>query len=115
MEPELELCEHTRLKGNCPLCEFEAKGPLSTQAFLEELPYEFPEEFPEFWGDGDSIRTQRRHLNEIEESCLKVSLEGFEGYKDDTCSLQKNSNHGHNPYTNLPYGRNETVGGNNAA
>ena len=83
MEQEMKLCLHTRVPEMCPECEFDVGGRVySTQAFLESLPYEYPEEFPDFFGDGSSIRAQRQLLNEIEESHLQVSLEGFEGYSD---------------------------------
>lgn len=94
---ELNLCKHTRLADNCPVCEFEVKDTLSSVAFLDSLPLEFPEEFPEYWKNRNSINAQRKLLNEAEETHLIVSLEGFEGT-------------GHSDNEN-PYDRSEVTGG----
>lgn len=66
-------------------------------SFLDSLPLEFPEEFPEYWKNGSSIRNQRVLLNEAEETHLAVSLQGLTGVSvsDDFAN---------------PYDRVETVG-----
>jgi hypothetical protein len=103
MEQELDICEHTRVRANCPLCEFEAKGPLNTQAFLEGLPYEYPEEFPEFFGNGAGIKAQRKILEDQIDSFQAVANEGFvSAYKLESPS-------GYDINIALPYERIETV------
>ncbi len=83
MEVEYNLCKHTRLASNCPVCEFEAKPKQTAIEFLDSLPLEFPEEFPEFWGiqrgEIQGRPSQRILLKESEETYKVVSDEGFEG------------------------------------
>lgn len=48
-------------------------------SFLDSLPHEYPEDFPEFWKNRVSIQQARKDLDDAELSHLAVSLEGFEG------------------------------------